>query len=753
MRANEGMSWNFVLPPSWVRQGAITLVAEVNPEGPMHVEECEGCAENNAASLNGVLFQIVQTQDVDVRIYSADMHWRDAEGAVVHFEPTLSEIAEALRWWISVWPIATFAGGDSGVMRTSIRYTGISQNPDDSRADPPIPGAPQWDNQVYLDENQDVIPAGDASNPYAYIPLLFSPRSWIGCEGMAGIGHPPLFHAGACGPTVAQEATHSIGSTHACPEVPCAHDEEEGGSIDPAYPGPHGEVEPHAYGFDVFNMRAVPPENDSGHVHDFMSYGGNFWVSLYTWNAVADAFDAPEIVAQPAPAVALASYRAEPSPGLAPQSGAPLTTLLRISGRIGPEGAVTLDPSFLVSAPGPSAGSGPHRLELRDREGTVLFSTRFETVARTHAAADAPADFYLVAPQLEGVRDLVLFRDDVELARFPVSSRAPTIEIVEPVPGARWPAEGEGSVSWEASDPNRNDALVYRVELSPDGARWFTLASGLTDNKIILDLSTIPGGGDGLTLRVQASDGFNIGTAEVAPLIVESSPPQAFVLQPAHGAFFGSGTIISLLGQGFDWSDGPLPDEALSWELDGVEVGGGSALEIAAPEVGEHTVTLRVTNAAGSARTMEVRVTVGEDLDYDGLSDEWELANGLDPADPTDAALDADGDALPAWQEQSRGTDPARADTDGDGLDDAAELASGSDPVDPAVAVAEGRHGEAHTPLPAADGARSPQEARTLDVSVLRGAVLIALVLIAAAAGAAALVARRRRAAGRPRQD
>jgi hypothetical protein len=126
-----------------VTQGAITLSAEVNPEGPLHLDECAGCAGNNLASLGGVLFQVVQTEDVEVRVYSADFYWRDTTGAVVHFEPTLWEIANALRWWLSTWPMATFAGSDSGVMRTSVRYTSISQMPDDSRADPGRPSMGQ----------------------------------------------------------------------------------------------------------------------------------------------------------------------------------------------------------------------------------------------------------------------------------------------------------------------------------------------------------------------------------------------------------------------------------------------------------------------------------------------------------------------------------------------------------------------------------------------------------------------------------
>ncbi|MGH8103884.1 MAG: Ig-like domain-containing protein, partial [bacterium] len=101
----------------------------------------------------------------------------------------------------------------------------------------------------------------------------------------------------------------------------------------------------------------------------------------------------------------------------------------------------------------------------------------------------------------------------------------------------------------------------------------------------------------------------------------------------------------------------------------------------------------------------------GGDTDRDGIPDDIEQANGLNPNDPVDGFLDADGDGLTNKQElidfgtnfQVTDTDgdtiadgeevqagadgfvtnPLLADTDGDGSNDAAEIASGSDPTDP----------------------------------------------------------------------
>ena len=108
------------------------------------------------------------------------------------------------------------------------------------------------------------------------------------------------------------------------------------------------------------------------------------------------------------------------------------------------------------------------------------------------------------------------------------------------------------------------------------------------------------------------------------------------------------------------------------------------------------------------------RVTVSLDAgdsDRDGIPNDIELANGLDPNNPVDGFEDADGDGLTNKQElvdfgtdfQVADTDgdtiadgeealpgadgfvtnPLLRDTDGDGSEDAAEIAAGSSPTDP----------------------------------------------------------------------
>ncbi len=93
---------------------------------------------------------------------------------------------------------------------------------------------------------------------------------------------------------------------------------------------------------------------------------------------------------------------------------------------------------------------------------------------------------------------------------------------------------------------------------------------------------------------------------------------------------------------------------------------------------GEVTITARHESLVATVR---IQVQISQDLDGDGMPDQWEQLMGLSPNDPSDASGDLDGDGLTNLVEYEGGTQPGEKDTDGDGLDDGDETSRGTDPT------------------------------------------------------------------------
>ncbi|MDM8535266.1 Ig-like domain-containing protein [Desulfobacterales bacterium HSG17] len=70
------------------------------------------------------------------------------------------------------------------------------------------------------------------------------------------------------------------------------------------------------------------------------------------------------------------------------------------------------------------------------------------------------------------------------------------------------------------------------------------------------------------------------------------------------------------------------------------------------------------------------------DKENDGMSDEWELENGLNPDDASDALADNDNDGLNNLEEYTYKTDPDNGDSDNDTINDGDEIEAGIDPND-----------------------------------------------------------------------
>ena len=111
--------------------------------------------------------------------------------------------------------------------------------------------------------------------------------------------------------------------------------------------------------------------------------------------------------------------------------------------------------------------------------------------------------------------------------------------------------------------------------------------------------------------------------------------------------------------------------------------------------------TVSVTNINGYALGLHALQIVDATLDADssGIPDWYEMQYGLQPAGPSTATADPDGDGLTNLQEFQRGSDPKKSDTDGDGLADNQESAGNSLSMD-SDGDGLGDYAETIAPLP-----------------------------------------------------
>lgn len=420
MRLERDASWNFALPLAWSAEGSLDLFLWINPPGEGSWREGGPNAGRNHLRLNRVRFAAVDPRDVV--LYLADFHWRRG-GPVQHARPTLGELGRALDYWERVFPLPY--GGlrvtDARVKRWAQRACLAGEEPvADFCSTAEVPDVPLWDNAIIVAEQAEAMARGHQ----VFIPLLFSPASPIGCSGRAGIGRPPLFHAGACGPTIAQEAAHSLGLNH----WSNAHGENAGGGYTDRFAGDHGEIRTATVGWDIGTGQPVPPTVGDSHRHDFMSYGwsdsSNAWISAETWQRVANAMrSANPISSTTGVPFRVAAGSKFPAPSLV-VSG----TIRRTAGSS--KDTLGLRRLIRVEVEAPASSGDDARIVLVDAAGKDLLSHGFALPDQTHD--DTSAEFHVVVPLVEGARTVELRRAGVKVASMPVSKAEPLADVEGP---------------------------------------------------------------------------------------------------------------------------------------------------------------------------------------------------------------------------------------------------------------------------------------------------------------------------------
>ena len=265
-----------------------------------------------------------------------------------------------------------------------------------------------------------------------------------------------------------------------------------------------------------------------------------------------------------------------------------------------------------------------------------------------------------------------------------ISSNPPVVTLISPSGGETLAADAEFTIQWNATDSD-GDELTYSVYYSTDGgATYIPMDTALTTTSLNWVTVTAPGSNTAV-IKVEASDGFNLGQAVSSPFTVAEKAPLLAIISPDEASRLPVSAAVNFEGAGFDFADGVLRQEsAFQWSssLDG-SLGEGRSLTVGSLSIGTHQITLTVTNNDGRQATATIEIIMLSDRDNDQVPDEVEEAEPLlDPDDPYDAMSDTDGDGIVLASEVLHyHTDPTDPDSDGDGISDGEEVLQGTSPV------------------------------------------------------------------------
>ncbi len=588
-RESTDRSFNFILPSNWTTAGTTRLEATVNAWN--HIPEKPGGYDAYNSVIQEVVFHEADCR-MTVHVYKV----RSAsEGNV---EPTWADCTRNIVRTRQIYPVPPDM--------ISVLNTGVATT-------------------------HEVISTGDDDNLSAFLHGLHyalgfrhcQPPTWNCGSVWLALMHPSFLNRGITDAdfpvciSVASDSefyrmttAHEIGHAYGLGHVQGCDDPAGPYEPYPAYRDQDGTLLPEAsigdWGVQIEpdNSLSLKDPDDYGAL---MSYCGDTWMSVYSWNWLRGYFGAtlrqdrsPE---RPSPCTT--------APPAAPSdnAGAPPAPYLYVSGLV-QGGKAILDPAWQGLLPAGSSdqqGTGNCKLRLLDGQGATLFERQFDVAPIIDMKGRGL--FTQVLPAKSGTQTILLEGSFGESIKIQAGPKAPTVRVLSPNGGESWNGTGFQTITWTGGDSD-GDPLTYAVLFSPDnGTTWQMLSSDERRSYYTVDLSTLPEGLKSSLVKVQATDGIN--TAEdVSDLVFSKAgqAPQASIASPSALTIFSQNDTVVFDGVVSDIDEPAFPAAHMSWTSSrhGL-LGTGPSLAVRNLAAGLHEIEFRAEDN---------RLNTGSDTTY-----------------------------------------------------------------------------------------------------------------------------------------
>ena len=152
-------------------------------------------------------------------------------------------------------------------------------------------------------------------------------------------------------------------------------------------------------------------------------------------------------------------------------------------------------------------------INLLDNKGKNLATFPFDPKVYTNISQskDKVAILSEAVPYISCTKEIVISKDNRELALRNVDNYAPKVRLIFPIGGET--LTGNITARWQASDADGGN-LTYFVLYSTDAGRsWQTIASDIRDTQLTVNMAGLPGSNISL-FRIIATDGVNTGISD-----------------------------------------------------------------------------------------------------------------------------------------------------------------------------------------------------------------------------------------------